>query len=87
MTRVEAFARKTPAVVRDLGGLPEVVQDSGGGFVHRTWEELLAALERIARSPRLRTELGQKGYDGFVRWWCRETHRRLYFDYLNRCAQ
>jgi glycosyltransferase involved in cell wall biosynthesis len=87
MISVEAFARKTPSVVRDLGALPEVIQDSGGGFVYRTDEELLEALERIARSPHLRAELGQKGYDGFVQWWCREAHLKLYFDYLNRSAQ
>jgi glycosyltransferase involved in cell wall biosynthesis len=87
MTSVEAFARKTPAVVRDLGALPEVLRESGGGFVYRTDEELLDALNRIARSPALRTELGQKGYDGFVQWWCREAHLRLYFDYLNRSAE
>jgi len=87
MISVEAFARKTPSVVRDLGALSEVIQDSGGGFVYRTDEELLEAMERIARSPRLRAELGQKGYDGFVQGWCREAHLMLYFDYLHRSAQ
>ena len=87
MTSIEAFARKTPVVVRDLGALPEVVQESGGGLIYRTDEELLAALDRIARSPQLRAELGQKGYDGFVQWWCRETHLKLYFDYLSRSAE
>jgi glycosyltransferase involved in cell wall biosynthesis len=87
MTSVEAFARKTPVVVRDLGALPEVVQDSGGGFIYRTDEELIEALKRLAESPKLRDELGQKGYDGFVRWWCREAHLGAYFDYLNGIAQ
>lgn len=86
MTTVEAFARKTPAVVRDLGALPEVIEDSGGGFVYRTDEELLDALARIASSPQLRTELGQKGYDAFVERWSREAHLRLYFEHLNRIA-
>ena len=44
-------------------------------------------MERIARSPRLRAELGHKGYDGFVKGWCREAHLMLYFDYLHRSAQ
>jgi glycosyltransferase involved in cell wall biosynthesis len=87
MTIVEAFARKTPVVARDLGALPEVIQDSGGGFVYRTDEELLCTLSRIAGSPRLRAELGQKGYDGFAQWWCREAHLRLYGDYLNQAGQ
>lgn len=87
MTSVEAFARKTPVVVRDLGALPEVVQDSGGGFVYRTDQELLEALDRLTRQTGLRAELGQKGYEGFVRWWCREAHLKLYFDYLANSAE
>ncbi len=87
MTNVEAFARKTPVVARDLGALPEVIQDSGGGFVYRNDEELLDALQRIAASPQLRAELGERGYDGFLRWWCREAHLRLYFEYLNSNAR
>jgi glycosyltransferase involved in cell wall biosynthesis len=87
MTSVEAFARKTPVVVRDLGALPEVVRDSGGGFVYRTDEQLLDALDRLAGCPALRVELGEKGYEGFLRWWCREAHLRTYFDYLNRNAE
>jgi glycosyltransferase involved in cell wall biosynthesis len=87
LTSVEAFARKTPAVVRDLGALPEIVQDSGGGFIYQTDEEVLDALKRLAELPKLRAELGQKGYDGFVQWWCREAHLRLYFDCLNDIAR
>jgi len=86
MTSVEAFARKTPTISRDLGALPEVIHDSGGGFVYSTDEELLEAMDRIARSPALRDELGQKGYDAFRKWWCREAHLEQYFGYLERNA-
>lgn len=87
MTSVEAFARQTPVVVRDLGALPEVIQDSGGGFVYRTDEELLDALRRIAGSAALRADLGRKGYDAFIRLWSREAHLGMYFDYLNGAAE
>jgi len=87
MNSVEAFARKTPAIVRDLGGLPEVVRDSGGGFVYRTDEELLRAVEQLVASPALRDELGEKGYAGFVQSWCREAHLRSYFEYLENAAR
>jgi len=83
---IEAFARKTPVIVRDLGALPEVVHDSGGGFVYRTQEELLEAIKRIASSSALRCELGEKGYDGFVRWWSKEAHLKRYFDLLRQIA-
>jgi glycosyltransferase involved in cell wall biosynthesis len=87
LTSVEGYARKTPAVVRDLGALPEVVNDSGGGFVYRTDEELLSALTRLADSPGLRAELGEKGYQGFIESWCREAHLRQYFDFLDSIAE
>jgi glycosyltransferase involved in cell wall biosynthesis len=83
---VESFARKAPVIVRDLGALPEVVHDSGGGLVYRTDEELLTAMNRIATSPTLRADLGEKGYRAFAKWWSREAHMELYFDFLQKIA-
>jgi glycosyltransferase involved in cell wall biosynthesis len=83
---IEAFARKTPVIAYDLGALPEVIHDSEGGFVFRSDKELLAAIRRVAGSPRLRDELGEKGYRSFVRWWTLEAHLKLYFDFLRRAA-
>ncbi|MCC7355347.1 MAG: glycosyltransferase family 4 protein [Anaerolineae bacterium] len=86
MIIIESFARKTPVIVRDLGALPEVVQDSGGGYVYRNDQELLAAIQRLAGSPELRHELGEKGYNTFVERWSKEAHMALYFDYLRKAA-
>jgi glycosyltransferase involved in cell wall biosynthesis len=83
---IEAFARKTPVIVRDLGALPETVLDSGGGFLYRTDEELLDAIRQLAASDTLRAELGEKGYQGFLRYWCREAHMRMYLDFYHRHA-
>jgi glycosyltransferase involved in cell wall biosynthesis len=87
MTCIEAFARKTPVIARDLGALTEIVQDCGGGLLFTTDEQLLTALHSIANSPSLRAELGQKGYDGFLRWWCREAHMKAYFAFLEDAAR
>jgi glycosyltransferase involved in cell wall biosynthesis len=86
MIIIEAFARKTPVIVRDLGAFPEVIDDSGGGLIYRTDEELLEAIERIACSPSLRAKLGEKGYRKFVEKWSKEAHLQLYFDLLHRIA-
>jgi glycosyltransferase involved in cell wall biosynthesis len=83
---IEAFARKTPAIVRDLGALSEVVEDSGGGFTFRTDQELLDAIHRLAAAPDLRRDLGERGYEGFLRWWTREAHLERYFDQLREAA-
>lgn len=79
---IESFARKTPVIVRDLGALPEVVQDSQGGYVFRTNEELLDAIEILGSSATERNRMGENGYNAFLKWWCKEAHLKLYFDFL-----
>jgi len=86
MILIESFARKTPVVVRDLGALPEVVTDSGGGIIYRTDDELLAALHALGGQPQLRNQLGEKGYCAFSRYWSRDAHLSLYFDLLGEIA-
>jgi glycosyltransferase involved in cell wall biosynthesis len=81
---IESFARKTPVIVRDLGALPEVVQDSGGGAIFGTEDQLVQAVRAMADQPAHRDELGAKGYDAFTRYWDRDAHLRLYFDTLAR---
>ncbi|MCP4358981.1 MAG: glycosyltransferase family 4 protein [Chloroflexi bacterium] len=79
---VESFARKTPVIVRDLGALPEVVEDSDGGYVYRTDTELLEAIQKIASSPTQRTQLGENGYRTFLEQWSPEAHKQIYFHKL-----
>jgi glycosyltransferase involved in cell wall biosynthesis len=86
MIILESFARKTPVIVRDLGALPEVVQDSGGGRIYSTDAELFNAVQQIACTSGLRDRLGEKGYAALVRYWTREPHLELYFDFLERAA-
>lgn len=86
MIIIEAYARKTPVIVRNLGPFPEAVQESGGGFIYNNDAELLGAIDRVAADAGLRGELGQRGYGAFVRWWSREAHLKLYFDLLQGIA-
>ena len=80
---IDRYFRKTGAMRADvhLG-----VGDDAALLQSPPGSELVAAMERISSSPGLRTELGEKGYSSFVRWWCREAHLQLYVDYLNRIA-
>jgi glycosyltransferase involved in cell wall biosynthesis len=84
---IEAFARRTPVIVRDLGALPEVVQESGGGFIYQTDEELLAVIDKFRTSPTTSAQLGAKGYDAFITRWSPEPHLKLYFDFLENAAR
>jgi glycosyltransferase involved in cell wall biosynthesis len=81
---IEAFARRTPVIVNDLGALPEVIEDSGGGFIYRTREELRRAMQSLAADPALRNDLGRRGYEAYCRCWTAEAHLQLSFDYIER---
>jgi glycosyltransferase involved in cell wall biosynthesis len=83
---IESFARKAPVIVRDLGALPEVVTESGGGLIYRTDDDLLQAIHDIATSPELRSQMGLSGYEAFLRYWTREAHLEQYFDCLRDLA-
>ena len=76
---LEAFAEKTPVVVRDLGALPELVAESGGGLVFRTDDELVDALDKLAADADLRVRLGCDGYFARQGVWSEAEHLERYF--------
>jgi glycosyltransferase involved in cell wall biosynthesis len=86
MMTIEAFARRTPAIVRDLGGLPEPVRESGAGFVYRDDAELLEAMEALRTDTALRTELGRRGHLAYLERWAPEPHLRAYFDLIEQAS-
>jgi glycosyltransferase involved in cell wall biosynthesis len=83
---IEAFARKVPVIARDLGGLTELLSDSGGGILYQSDGELIAALSRLAGSPALREELGGSGYRLFTQRWSCKAQLEFYFDALRETA-
>ncbi len=86
MITLESFARRTPVIARDLGPLPEVINESGGGLLFRDDAGLLAAVNRLARQPELRDELSRRGYEGFLAHWTREAHLQRYFELIENTA-
>jgi glycosyltransferase involved in cell wall biosynthesis len=75
---IEAFAERTPVIVRRLGGMPEAVEDSGGGLMFATEDELLDAMRRLQEDAALRRDLGGKGYRGYLAHWSEEAHLDRY---------
>ena len=75
---IEAFAQKTPVIVRRLGGMPEAVEDSGGGLLFSREDELLDAMRRLQQSPALRQELGERGHRGYLAHWSEAPHLERY---------
>ncbi len=76
---LEALAAGTPVIVRDLGSLPEIVADSGGGLVFRDDASLLDAMNRLRTDAGLRDKLGAAGQAVCRTRWSEEAHLAGYF--------
>ena len=77
---IESFSLKTPVITNNLGALPEVVEDSGGGFIYNNDEELVNAMHKLASDKTLRDKLGEKGYDAFLKYWNEKAHIERYLN-------
>ncbi len=75
---IEAYAVRTPVIVRDLGPLPEIVAESGGGLVFRDDAGLREAMKLLRADPVLRDALGEAGYRAYRSRWTEETHLERY---------
>ncbi|MBI2835008.1 MAG: hypothetical protein HYX76_11350, partial [Acidobacteria bacterium] len=69
------------------GALPEVVQESGGGYVYREDEELASMLETLRAHPDLRDELGRRGHEAYLRLWSEEPHIAQYLGIIEQSRQ
>ena len=83
---VEAFAHQTPVIARNIGGMPEVVRESGGGVLYDTDDQLPALLERLVEDPTARQTMGRRGYDAYRRNWTAEVHLERYLALIRDTA-
>ena len=54
--------------------MPKVIEESGGGFVFNTDEELLHAMDRLIEDPGLRDKLGRQGNAVLLQKWTADVH-------------
>lgn len=78
LTAVEALMHGTPVIVRRIGALTEIVEQSGAGFAFSTLEECLEAMERLRTDRALREELGARGRRAAQERWSRRAHLDRY---------
>lgn len=75
---IEALAHRVPVIVNNLGALPEVAQDSGGGLVYNTQQELRAHLDRLAGDAALRATLAERGHQSVLENYSPDAHMSRY---------
>jgi glycosyltransferase involved in cell wall biosynthesis len=86
LVTLEAFQQCTPVIAHSLGGLTEILEQSGAGFLYSDAAELLSALERMQGDAQLRQELGQRGYRAYQEKWTETAHLNGYFELLEETA-
>jgi glycosyltransferase involved in cell wall biosynthesis len=84
LVQLEAFQQGTPVIVRNLGALPEAVQESDGGLVYNTEEELLLAMDRLLADRAWRDELGEHGHRTYLERWTPEAHLENYLGLIEK---
>jgi glycosyltransferase involved in cell wall biosynthesis len=83
----EAFSQQTPAVVRNLGAMPELIEESGGGLIFDTDTELIAAMDLLLTDQSRRRALGLNGYQAYLQNWTAEAHIERYLGLIHRVAE
>jgi len=86
LVTMEAFRHRTPVIARNLGALAEIVEESSGGLVYDTEEELWQAMDRLLADPSYRRELGQRGYEAYLRNWTVEAHLKRYLALIHNLS-
>lgn len=86
LVTVEAFQHGTPVIGRKLGGVAELIEESGGGIAYETEQYLPAIIERLLGDPGLRQELGKRGFEAYQRRWSEQVHLKQYFEIIGRIS-
>ncbi|MEP7344036.1 MAG: glycosyltransferase family 4 protein [Gemmatimonadaceae bacterium] len=84
---IEAFRQGTPVLARRLGPFPEIIEQSGGGELFWTPEELVAAMRRLQGNAAYRRQLSQAGYRAYVELWSERAVVPRYLDIVRRAAE
>lgn len=83
---LEAFSQGTPVIVNNIGGMPEPVTQSGGGFVYDHPGEIPELLDRFLDTPQIRQEMGENGYRAYLTNWSESTYLEKYFTLIREIA-
>lgn len=84
---IESFSMKTPVIVNNLGALPDVVEESGGGIIYNNTDELINAMNTLRTQPDIRKRLSENGYAAYRKYWTEENCLKIYFDLISKIAE
>jgi glycosyltransferase involved in cell wall biosynthesis len=84
---MEAFNQKTPAIVRKLGSMPEIIEESGGGLIYETDAQLISALDRLLEDTPFRDLLRQRAYRALQEKWTPDAYLEKYLGLIHELME
>ncbi len=81
---IESFKEGTPVIARRLGPFPEIIDQSGGGELFDTGDELVAAMRRLQGDGQYRRRRAENAYRSYVERWSESAVLPEYFDIVAR---
>jgi glycosyltransferase involved in cell wall biosynthesis len=84
---LEAFSVETPVIARRLGALEEIVEKSAAGLLFDSTDELVESIQRLAREPGLRDELGRRGREAVTTIWSEDAQVDAYVRLVHALAE
>ena len=76
----------TPVIANNIGGMPELIAKSGGGFIYGSEQELIAAMDRLSTDASVRDRLGAFGFQAFQQYWTPVVHVERYLNLIGEVA-
>jgi glycosyltransferase involved in cell wall biosynthesis len=83
---MEAFSHKTPVIASNLGRIPALMEQTGGGLVYSTEQQLLGIIDRLLGDRAYRDDLGVRGYEFYRRNWTADVYMDRYFALIESIA-
>jgi glycosyltransferase involved in cell wall biosynthesis len=83
---IEAFRAGVPVIARQIGPLPELVEQARGGLLFSTPEELRAALRTVASDPTRRMNMGAAARRAYLSRWSEDVVVPAYLGLVDRAA-
>ncbi len=84
---IEAFRQRTPVLARRIGPFPEIVEQSGGGLLFGTADELERGMARMQNDPAERDRFAAAGQQAFDRLWSESAVLPRYLELVGQAAE
>ena len=81
---MEAARHRTPSIVRKLGSMPEIIEESGGGLLYTTEKEFVSALDTLLDDPPYRNALGDRAHEALQKHRTPEAYLARYLGLIEQ---